>query len=70
MIARHVGIGVLPCFMAETAPELVRVLPEVSITGAFWLSARRDILQTARVRQVKNWIYETVSAQRKILLPD
>jgi DNA-binding transcriptional LysR family regulator len=70
MIARDVGIGVLPCFMGETAPGLVRVLPkDVAITGTFWLSARRDILQTARVRQVKNWIYETVSARRKILLP-
>ncbi|HVP85960.1 MAG TPA: LysR family transcriptional regulator [Rhizomicrobium sp.] len=70
MIARDCGIGVLPCFMAETAPGLMRVLPkDVSIVGTFWLSARRDLLQTARVRQVRRWIGETVAAQRTILLP-
>lgn len=70
MIARDCGIGVLPCFMAETAPGLVRVLAkDVSIVGTFWLSARRDLLQTARVRQVRRWIGETVAAQRTILLP-
>jgi len=70
MIARDCGIGVLPCFMAETAPGLVRVLAkDVSIAGTFWLSARRDLLQTARVRQVRRWIGETVTAQRTILLP-
>jgi DNA-binding transcriptional LysR family regulator len=70
IIARGVGIGVLPCFMAETSPQLTRVFPDtVRVTGTFWLSARRDVLQTARVRQVKNWIYETVAAQKDILLP-
>jgi DNA-binding transcriptional LysR family regulator len=71
MIARDVGLGILPCFMGETAPELVRLLPkEIAITGTFWLSARRDVLQTARARHVRNWVYEAVAARRRILLPN
>lgn len=70
MIASKAGVGILPCFMGEAHHELARVLPKkISLTGTFWLSARRDLLQTARVRQVRRWIYETVAAQRKILLP-
>ena len=70
MIARDVGVGILPCFMGETATGLVRVLPkDVAINGTFWLSARRDVLQTARARHVRNWVYETVTARRKVLLP-
>jgi DNA-binding transcriptional LysR family regulator len=70
MIASRAGVGILPCFMGEAQTELVRILPKkIALTGTFWLSARRDLLQTARVRQVRRWIYETVAAQRKILLP-
>ncbi|HTO41937.1 MAG TPA: LysR family transcriptional regulator [Rhizomicrobium sp.] len=70
MIERGVGVGILPCFMGEAAAGLTRILPrEVSITGTFWLSARRDVLETARVRQVRAWVAETVAAKRRLLLP-
>lgn len=68
---RGAGLGVLPSFMAEREPGLVRILPDaVAITRTFWLAARRDVLETARVRQVTNWIHDTVAAARPLLLPD
>ncbi|MBN9558407.1 MAG: LysR family transcriptional regulator [Alphaproteobacteria bacterium] len=68
---RGAGLGVLPSFMAEREPGLVRILPgQVAITRTFWLAARRDVLETARVRQVTNWIHDTVAAARPLLLPD
>jgi len=64
------GIGVLPCFMAGMAePRLVRVLPKHSvITRTFWISARRDIQKTTRIRRVRRWIRETVIRRQALLL--
>jgi len=65
------GIAILPCFMAEIAiPPLERILsPTISITRTFWMSARRDVQKTVRVRQVRNWIHRTVARQKKLILP-
>lgn len=71
VMIRGAGLGVLPSFMAEQETGLVRILPDaVAITRTFWLAARRDVLETARVRQVTNWIHDTVAAARPLLLPD
>jgi DNA-binding transcriptional LysR family regulator len=65
------GIAVLPCFMATTiAPKLTRILPKTGITRTFWISARRDVQQTQRVRRVRDWVRETVSERQTLLLPD
>jgi DNA-binding transcriptional LysR family regulator len=66
------GIAVLPCFMAEAAkPRLVRILPRTArIFRTFWMSARRDVQQTTRVRKVRKWIRRTVSERERLLLPD
>ena len=66
------GISVLPCFMADSAePRLIRVLPQcVTITRTFWISARRDVRQTARVRRVQSWIRETIRKQLSLILPN
>ena len=70
MVRAGVGIAVLPCFMAETVePGLTRILERsVAITRTFWMSARRDLQQTVRVRRVRNWVQQTVTKQRKLLL--
>lgn len=65
------GIAVLPCFMAATADvELTRVLPKTGITRTFWISARRDVQQTQRVRRVRDWVRETVREKQPLLMPD
>jgi len=65
------GIAVLPCFMADLAePRLIRVLPDTAITRTFWISARRDVQQTQRVRRVRNWVRETVARQKALILSD
>lgn len=65
------GIAVLPCFMADSAePRLVRILPQyATITRTFWISARRDVQQTARVRRVQSWVRETIRKQKTLILP-
>jgi DNA-binding transcriptional LysR family regulator len=65
------GIAVLPCFMTEgRGSNLERVLPQqVLITRSFWISFRRDSQQMTRIRLVRNWVRDTVVANRALLLP-
>jgi DNA-binding transcriptional LysR family regulator len=70
MIAAGSGIGVLPRFLAvKAAPDLVPVLAgTVRLTRSFWISARRDVQQTARVRAVQSWIRDIVFKNKPALL--
>ena len=65
------GIAVLPCFMAEpSSPSSHACFRQTAITRTFWIAARRDVQQTARVRRVRDWVRETVASRRELILPD
>lgn len=70
MVRAGAGVAVLPCFMAETTePGLTRLLERtVLITRTFWMSSRRELQQTVRVRRVRNWVQQTVTKHKKLLL--
>lgn len=71
IIASGGGIGILPAFLVSRAgAKLEPVLwTEVRIIRSFWISARRDVQETARVRAVRSWIREIVRAEQALLLP-
>jgi DNA-binding transcriptional LysR family regulator len=63
------GIGLLPCFMADRHPDLVRVLPnEVSIRLTYWLVTRAETLRRAEVAAVVDAIRDRVREQHDVLL--
>jgi DNA-binding transcriptional LysR family regulator len=67
IIAAGGGVGVLPCFLAE---GLTRVLPEtVLLERRFWLSTHKDVHGAARLRGVRNWLRELVTARKDALAP-
>nr|WP_314437677.1 LysR family transcriptional regulator [uncultured Brevundimonas sp.] len=67
IIAAGGGIGVLPCFLAD---DLTRLLPDqVLLTRRFWLSAHRDIHDTARLRAIRHWIKQLCADQAGRLNP-
>lgn len=67
IIAACGGIGVLPCFLAE---GLTRLLPDaVLLTRRFWLSAHRDIHDTARLRAIRHWLRQLCADQAARLNP-
>lgn len=56
------GMAVLPCFLGDTAPELVPVLPrEIDITRTFWMVAPRERRELARVRALWDFLREVTS---------
>lgn len=68
--ARHgTGLAVLPCFMAETDTTLTSVLDdEVEIDRQFWITARQEQRQLARVRLLWDFLREALEANRAFLM--
>jgi DNA-binding transcriptional LysR family regulator len=59
-----VGIAMLPCFLADADPGLVRVDPAEPIALELWLLVHGDLSHTPRVRAVIDWIDEVVRKAR------
>lgn len=57
-LAAGAGLGIVPCFMARTAPGLRRVLPDVALVRSYWLISHADTHHFARVRLVSDFIRE------------
>jgi DNA-binding transcriptional LysR family regulator len=63
------GIGLLPCFMADRHPDLVRVLSDtVSIRLTYWLVTRAETLRRPEVAAVVEALRDRVADQRDVLL--
>jgi DNA-binding transcriptional LysR family regulator len=65
-IRAGLGIGVLPTFMCDPDPELVRVLKPID-EGKYglWLLMHSDLRQTCRVRAFVEFIAEVIEKRRK-----
>jgi DNA-binding transcriptional LysR family regulator len=66
--ASGVGVAVLPCFIGDKDPEMVRVIPAVSIARSFWLVTHEDTRQLGRIAAFVDWISATVGSRRAQLL--
>ena len=63
------GLGLLPCFMADRHPDLVRVLADdVSIRLTYWLVTRAETLRRPEVSAVVEAIGARMADQRTVLL--
>ena len=62
-IAGGMGHGVLPCFLADAHPGLVRLGgPEPVLSRDLWLLIHRDARQQARVAATADWLIERFAA--------
>lgn len=68
IVASGGGIAVLPCFMGDADPGLVRILPEVRIARSFWLVIHEETRAIRRTRCFVDWLVETAAAERDFLL--
>jgi DNA-binding transcriptional LysR family regulator len=58
------GLGILPCYVADPEPELVRVVPpERCVTRELWLVLHRDLLHTPRVRACADFFFQALSGK-------
>lgn len=67
-VAEGAGIGLLPCFIAQTFPNLVRLAdPSEEFEGALWLLTHPDLRNTARVRVFMDHVATEVVKRRPII---
>jgi len=61
--AAGLGVGALPCFLADAEPELVRVLPEVR-EREIWIAVHGDLRRSARARVGLEFLAAVLSSER------
>ncbi|HEV7436692.1 MAG TPA: LysR family transcriptional regulator [Pseudorhizobium sp.] len=65
----HLGLCVLPHFIARAQPDLKIVLQdEVTLTRNYWLVCHRDLSHVPRVRAVADFIFAAVHANQDAFL--
>ncbi|MNI68066.1 LysR substrate binding domain protein [compost metagenome] len=63
------GIAVLPCYMASDDPQLVPLFPEESIQRSYWISTRRELHKSVRLRVMWDYIVQMCEREQGLLLP-
>lgn len=68
----HLGIAVLPHYIAVKYPELRIVLPdEVTLTRSYWLTCHRDVRAMRRARAVIAFLIDSLQARgSELIRPD
>ncbi|MBO1075181.1 LysR family transcriptional regulator [Roseomonas marmotae] len=63
------GLCVLPAFIANTRPELQRVLPEeISLLRSYWMVVHADVAELAHVRLARRFIREEALAAASLFM--
>jgi len=62
------GIAVLPCYMAASDPDLVALLPDESIERSYWISTRRELHKSVRLRVVWDYVVGLCEGERELLM--
>ncbi|WP_375288392.1 LysR family transcriptional regulator [Sphingomonas sp.] len=69
LVANGAGLGVLPCFIGDAMPGLVRVLAEaVDLRRSFWLVVHRDVRRLVRISRFVDWLHAEIAAARALML--
>lgn len=68
-LQQGMGIGRIPCFVGDADPKLVRIEAEMPpSTWGVWVLHHADLRATARVRATREFLYEILEEQRRLIL--
>lgn len=68
MLRAGSGLGIVPCYMGDEAPELERVLEPMKGQGVgLWLLTHQDLRRMARVRAVLDLLYKRLDSLRSVI---
>ncbi|CAN7536540.1 LysR family transcriptional regulator [Agrobacterium tumefaciens] len=60
------GIGILHNYIAGQYPELLRIMPHISISRSYWTAYHESARQLVRVRTVVDFLQELVAEERRM----
>ncbi|KVK44698.1 LysR family transcriptional regulator [Agrobacterium deltaense] len=60
------GIGILHNYIAGQYPELLRIMPHLTISRSYWTAYHESARQLVRVRTVVDFLQELVAEERRI----
>ncbi|WP_299372427.1 LysR family transcriptional regulator [uncultured Kiloniella sp.] len=68
MLRNGMGIGMLPCYMGDTDPHLVRV-PDTKLISdnTMWVLVHADIKENRRVRVLLDFLYEAMEGYKAVI---
>jgi DNA-binding transcriptional LysR family regulator len=62
------GLAVLPTFLGDAEPDLVRLLPpQAELVTDLWLLTHPDLRRTARIRACLDFLFDALKAARPLL---
>lgn len=66
--AQGLGLAVLPCFLGDADPHLVRMgEPVVACDSELWLLSHPELRETVRVKALRQWLMKALSARADLL---
>ncbi len=66
-VTAGLGVSIMPCYMADPNPELVRIRPPFErLTLELWLLTHEDLRHTARVKAMLSFLCDELRARRAI----
>ena len=60
------GLGILHNYIAGQYPELLRIMPQLTISRSYWTAYHESARQLVRVRTVVDFLQELVAEERRI----
>lgn len=66
--AQGLGLAMLPCFLGDTEPDLVRIgEPVPQCDSELWLLSHPELRETVRVKALRHWLIKALSARADLL---
>lgn len=66
-VAAGIGLGVLPCYLGDADPGLVRLRPLALAGHDLWILTHGDLRRTPRVRAVMDFLAKALSRKRSLI---
>ncbi|MBB3349507.1 MULTISPECIES: LysR family transcriptional regulator [unclassified Sphingomonas] len=67
-VAAGLGLGHLPCYLAETCPDLMRIEAGEAVRREIWMGVHRDTRHAPRIVAVQQAVVAALEAKRDALL--
>ncbi len=67
LVRRGLGMAILPCPMADTQPDLARIIPDQTWPSRdVWVLTHKDLLASPRIRSLFNFLADSLRARKDL----